>query len=67
MAPPPPVKGCYSIDCMTHPALQRLPGRHTGAQVPQDTDDDDTGAQPVGSGLGGGEKHGAGVGGGDRP
>lgn len=35
-----------------YPAAKWTPNGNTGAKVPQDPDDDDAGAQPVGSGLG---------------
>lgn len=41
-----------SSEALTHPATKRSPCGDAGAQVPQDADDDDTGAQPVGPGLG---------------
>lgn len=34
-----------------YPSSEGTPGGHTGAQVPQDPDDNDTRLQPVGSGL----------------
>lgn len=35
-----------------YPAAKRTPNGNAGAKIPQDPDDDDAGAQPVGSGLG---------------
>lgn len=34
-----------------YPSSERTPGGHSGTQVPQDPDDNDTRLQPVGSGL----------------
>lgn len=38
-------------EALTHPATQRGPRGDAGTQVPQDADDNDAGAQPVGPGL----------------
>lgn len=50
----------------SYPAAERTPYGDTGAKVPQDPDDNDAGAQPIGSGLGTQAKAGEGDGGGRR-
>ena len=43
-------QGGYSSK-VPYPSSEGTPGGHSGAQVPQDPDDNDTRLQPVGSGL----------------
>lgn len=43
-------QGDYSSK-VPYPSSEGTPGGHSGAQVPQDPDDNDTRLQPVGSGL----------------
>lgn len=39
--------GCFC----TYPSSQRGPGGNTSTEVPKDTDDDHTGAEPISPGL----------------